>query len=165
MKLLLFTDGSVNTKLRVGYGAYLALLEGQQVPTSQVQLRRFEDTSSSKLEIQTLSWALSEISAHEVISYTDCQNIVGLSSRRKRLEAKDYYTRNGTRLGNYELYEYFFKQTDSLDITFSQIKGYSSTHSKNHIEMLFSLVDRASRKALRAFTADHNATSEKDTQK
>ena len=156
MKLLLFTDGSVNTKLRVGYGAYLAFPEGQQPPTGHIKLKRFEDTSSTKMEMQTLLWALSELSSPEVISYTDSQNIVGLNSRRKKLEENDYYAKNGKRLKNHELYKQFYQLTDNLNITFTQIKGHAPVNRKSHIDMIFALVDRASRKALRAYIANHN---------
>jgi ribonuclease HI len=156
MKLLLFTDGSVNTKLRVGYGAYLAFSEGQQSLTDHIKLKRFEDTSSSKMELQTLLWALSEISAPEVISYTDSQNIVGLNSRRKKLEENDYYTSNGKRLKNQELYKQFYQFTDNLNITLTQIKGHTPAGRKSNLDMIFSLVDRASRKALRAYIANNN---------
>ena len=154
MKLMLFTDGSVNTTLRVGYGAYLAFSEGQRLLTDQIKLMRFEDTTSSKLELQTLLWALSEISAPEVISYTDSQNIVGLNSRRKKIEDNDYYAKNGKRLKNHELYKQFYKLTDNFNITFTQIKGHAPSNRKSHIDMLFALVDRASRKALRAYTTN-----------
>jgi ribonuclease HI len=151
MKIMLFTDGSVNTKLRVGYGAYLAFSEDQQSLTSRIKLKLFADTSSSKLELQTLLWALSEISAPEVISYTDSQNIVGLTLRRKKLEENDYYAKNGRRLKNHELYKQLYKFTDNLNITFTQIKGHTPGNSKSHIDIIFSLVDRASRKALRFY--------------
>jgi ribonuclease HI len=157
MKLLLFTDGSVNTKLRVGYGAYLAFSEGQQSLTGHIKLKRFEDTSSSKMELQILLWALSEISAPEVMSYTDSQNIVGLNSRRKKLEENVYYARNGKRLKNHELYKQFYQRTDNLNITVTQIKGHTLASRKSNLDMIFSLVDRASRKALRAYTANYNS--------
>ena len=156
MKLLLFTDGSVNTKLRVGYGAYLAFSEGQQSLTDHIKLKRFDDTTSSKIELQTLLWALSEISATVVISYTDSQNIVRLHSRRTKLEENGYYTRNGKRLKNHELYKQFFQCTDNLNITFTQIKGHTPASRKSNLDMIFSLVDRASRKALRVYNANHN---------
>ena len=156
MKILLFTDGSVNTKLRIGYGAYLAFPEGQQSLAGHIKVKRFEDTSSSKMELQTLLWALSEISVPEVISYTDSQNIVGLNSRRKKLEENGYYARNGKRLKNHELYKQFYQFTDNLNITFSQIKGHTPASRKSNLDMIFSLVDRASRKALRAYTANNN---------
>ena len=154
MKLMLFTDGSVNTKLRVGYGAYLALSEGQDPQTGHIKLKQFIDTSSTKLELQTLLWALSEISATEVISYTDSQNIVRLNSRRKRLEGNHYYAKNGKLLNNHELYKQFYQLTDNFNITFTQIRGHTPSNRKSHLDRIFSLVDRASRNALRAYNLE-----------
>ncbi|MFC1858738.1 hypothetical protein ACFL9U_12050 [Thermodesulfobacteriota bacterium] len=74
-ELMLFTDGSVNTQSNIGYGAYLAVSERglslNSVRTS-VKVRRFEHTSSTKLELQTLLWALNDIQAlgRKVILYT-----------------------------------------------------------------------------------------------
>ena len=157
MKLLLFTDGSVNTKLRVGYGAYLAFFEGygsQESLVEQTRVKRFVDTSSTKLELQTLLWALSEVSTPEIISYTDSRNIAELRSRRKKLEANDYYAKNGKRLNNHELYQKFYKATDNLNIKLNQVRGHVASSRKSHIDKIFTLVDRASRNALRAYTAN-----------
>lgn len=159
MALMLFTDGSVSTTLKVGYGAYLTLSEGQELQKRQIdriKVKRFVDTSSTHLELQTLLWALSEISAPEIISYTDSQNIVGLHSRRKKLEENDYYAKNGKRLSNYELYKQFYEITDNLNIKFVQIRGHLPANKKSNIENIFSLVDRASRKAMRANSTHYN---------
>lgn len=156
MKLILFTDGSVNTKLRVGYGAYLALPEGQDPQTGHIKLKQFTDTSSTKLELQTLLWALSEVSATEVISYTDSQNIVGLSSRRKRIEENHYFAKNGKLLNNHEFYKQFYQVTDTVNITFTHIRGHTPSNKKSHLDRIFSLVDRASRNALRAYSTKCN---------
>jgi ribonuclease HI len=153
MKLILFTDGSVNTKLKIGYGAYLAFLEGcesQKSLSEQIKVKKFINTSSTKLELQTLLWALSEVSAPKIISYTDSQNIIKLSSRRDKLEKNDYYTKNGKRLNNYKLYQQFYKITDNINIKINQIKGHAPSNKKKHTDKIFSLVDRASRNALRA---------------
>lgn len=156
MKTLLFTDGSVNTKTGIGYGAYMTLSKGQEAQTSHVQLKQFLDTSSTKLELQTLLWALSEISATEIISYTDSQNIVGLNSRREKIEKNNYYTTNGKLLNNHELYKQFYQIIDDLNITFIHIKGHTPSPQKNSIDQIFSSVDRASRNALRTYTANYN---------
>jgi len=77
--LMLFTDGSVNTHSHIGCGAYLAVPEGElsldSLKTS-VKVKAFEHTSSTKLELQTLLWALSDIQAlgRRLIVYTDSQN-------------------------------------------------------------------------------------------
>ena len=93
-ELMLFTDGSVNTQSNIGYGAYLAVSErGLSLESlrTRVKVRRFEHTSSTKLELQTLLWALGDIQTlgRKVIVYTDSQNIMGLEGRRDRFEEND----------------------------------------------------------------------------
>jgi len=152
--LMLFTDGSVNNQSKVGYGAYLAVPAGGpsiDFLTSQVKVRRFEHTSSTKLELQTLLWALGEVqtSGGKVTVYTDSQNIVELEGRRHRFEQNNYHSKKNKRLRNHELYEDFFKVTDQLDCDFVKVRGHQASNKKDAIDRLFTLVDRASRNALR----------------
>ncbi|MGB6010344.1 MAG: RNase H family protein [Desulfobacterales bacterium] len=151
---MIFTDGSVNTHSKIGYGAYLAVSErGLSLDSlrPRVEVRRFEHTSSTKLELQTLLWALSDIQAlgSRVIVYTDSQNIMGLQGRRDRLEQNDYRSKKNKRLKNYELYQEFYRMTDQLDCEFVKVRGHRVSNQKNDIERLFTLVDKASRNALR----------------
>jgi ribonuclease HI len=116
-----------------------------------VKVRRFEHTSSTKLELQTLLWALGDIQAlgSRVIVYTDSQNIVGLQGRRDRLEQNDYRSKKNRRLNNYKLYQEFYRMTDQLDCEFVKVRGHRVSNQKDDIDRLFTLVDRASRNALR----------------
>ena len=153
-ELKLFTDGSVNTRSHIGYGAYLAVSDrglSLDVLQKQVKVRRFEPTSSTKLELQTLIWGLSDIQAagRRVIIYTDSQNIVGLPGRRDRLEQNDFRSKNNKRLNHYELYQEFYKITDPLECELVKVRGHQVSNQKDDIDRLFTLVDRASRKALR----------------
>lgn len=153
-KLLLFTDGSVHAQLKIGYGAYLLVAE-EALPIdtlkAKVKTKRFENTSSTKLELQTLLWALNEISPtnQQLIIYTDAQNIIGLSARRKRLEQNNFRNSKNKLLRNYELYQAFFQMFDKLNFELVKIKGHMPTKEKNRMARLFSLVDKASRRALR----------------
>jgi ribonuclease HI len=153
-ELMLFTDGSVNTHSNIGYGAYLAVSErGLSLDSLRlrVKVRRFEHTSSTKLELQTLLWALGDIQAlrSRVIVYTDSQNIIGLQGRRDRLEQNDYRSKKNRRLNNYKLYQEFYRMTDQLDCEFVKVRGHQVSNQKDDIDRLFTLVDRASRNALR----------------
>jgi len=153
-ELKLFADGSVNTQSNIGYGAYLAVSErGLSLDSmrTRVKVRRFEHTSSTKLELQTLLWALSDIQAlgSKVIVYTDSQNIMGLQGRRDRLELNDYRSKNNKRLTNYELYQEFYRIIDQLDCELVKVRGHEISNQKDDIDRLFTLVDRASRNALR----------------
>jgi ribonuclease HI len=170
--LLLFTDGSADPASRIGYGAYLAVpglntdfpeseaidnlrmqiasnASGSSLETC-VQLKRFEDTSSSQLEIETLIWALRSTQPQTVILYTDSQNIIGLPDRRVRMEKQDYRSKTGGLLNHAELYQEFFALTDLLDYTLVKVKGHRRSHQKSPADRMFTLVDRASRQALRA---------------
>lgn len=153
-ELLLFTDGSVNTKSNIGYGAYLVVSDSDlslDELRTQVKVQRFEQTSSTKLELQALLWALKDIqtSGCKVIIYTDSQNIIGLPQRRERLEQNDYRSNKGNRLNNFELYQEFYQLIDQLDCQLMKVHGHQPAKQKNAIDLLFTLVDRASRKALR----------------
>ncbi len=153
-ELLLLTDGSVNTQSKIGYGAYLAVSE-PGLPLAklelQIKVQRFEQTSSTKLELQTLLWALKDIkiSVRKLIIYTDSQNIIGLPERRERLEQNDFCSNKKRRLNNFELYQEFYQQIDQLDYKLVKVRGHQPSKQKGDIERLFTLVDRASRNALR----------------
>jgi ribonuclease HI len=118
---------------------------------TRVKVRRFEHTSSTKLELQTLLWALSEIQAlgNRLIVYTDSQNIMGLPGRRDRLEQRDYRSKKNRRLSNYKLYQEFYRMIDQLDCEFVKVRGHQVSTQKDDIDMLFTLVDKASRHAQR----------------
>ena len=153
-ELILLTDGSVNAQSKIGYGAYLAVSgRGLSLDSlrARVKVRRFEHTSSTKLELQTLLWALSDIQAlgRKVIVYTDSQNIMGLQGRRDRFEQNDYRSKKNIRLKNYELYQEFYRMTDQLDCELVKVRGHQVSNQKDNIDRLFTLVDRASRNALR----------------
>lgn len=152
--LILFTDGSVNPQSNIGYGAFLAVPEEElslESLRTSVKVRRFEHTSSTKLELQTLLWALTDIQAlgRRVIVYTDSQNIIGLPGRRDRLEQNDYRSKKNRRIKNYELYQKFYKMMDQLDCEFVKVRGHKVSNQKDEMDKLFTLVDRASRNALR----------------
>jgi ribonuclease HI len=153
-ELLLFTDGSVNTKINFGYGAFLAVTDpaiSDFELKHLVKVKRFEKTSSTKLELQTLLWALSEVCEFQgkITLYTDSQNILVLSGRRERLEKSDFYSKQNRRITNWELYKDFYRLTDELNIEIKKVSGHKRTSVKDNIDRLFTVVDRASRNALR----------------
>jgi len=153
--LIVFTDGSVNPQTKIGYGAYLAEQEQGlclDMLKDRVKVKRFENTSSTKLELQTLLWALGDIQkwGQRVVIYTDSQNIMGLRQRRDRLERNNYRSAKQKRIKNYQLYQQFYRVMDQLDCEFVKVTGHKVSKQKDEIDRIFTLVDRASRKALRA---------------
>jgi len=156
--LQVFTDGSVNSLLKVGYGAYLVVSDQSMsidILKERVKTKRFEQTSSTKLELQTLLWSLNETIALTdknditLSLYTDSQNIIGLPDRRSGLEQNHYLSSKNKMLNNYALYQEFYRLTSSVKCKLVKVVGHQVSSEKNRIDKLFSLVDKASRRALR----------------
>jgi len=148
----LFTDGSADTINKNGVGAYLLLSSLEDLPKQvEVKTKKFQNTSSTKLEIEALIWALSdnELQNKKVVVYTDSQNIVGLPGRRIRLEKNNFISKNGKELKNKELYIQYYKLFDLIDLQILKIKGHKATKEKSDLDRIFSLVDKAARKQIR----------------
>lgn len=153
-KIKLFTDSSVNPQEKIGFGSFL-ILEEKNISLEEmkknIKIKRFENTSSTKLELQTFLWALNEIIDKNIIIevYTDCQNIIGLQDRREKLEKNNFHSSSGKLMNNHELYKDFFEKIDELNLTFIKVKGHKKNSLKDEIDIIFNLVDKASRSALR----------------
>ena len=153
-KIKLFTDSSVNPQEKIGFGSFL-IIEDENLTLENlkknIKIKRFENTSSTKLELQTFLWSLEEIKNKDVIIevYTDCQNIIGLQDRKEKLKKNNFYSSSGKLMNNHELYKEFFEKIDKLDLVFIKVKGHKKNSLKDEVDTIFNLVDKASRSALR----------------
>jgi len=150
----LFVDSSVHAQSKSGIGAYLFISDLNTtitLLTKQIKTKQFVSSSSTILELETLIWAIDELSPwnKKFVIYTDSQNIVRLPERRERLEKQNYFTRSGKRLKNYILYQRFFSLSDKTNFEIIKVKGHKPNSHKDNIDKIFSLVDNAARKALR----------------
>ncbi len=152
-----FTDGSVEPVSKVGYGAAL-LVTNLNEPIDNlkmlVKVKCFENTSSTKIEIQTLLWILEELKpfSGKLILHTDSQNIEKLLDRKERLQNNNFLNKQNRPIKNSALYREFYRFTDELNIEIIKVRGHNRTRLKNNTDHIFTLVDRASRKALREKT-------------
>ncbi len=86
----------------------------------------------------------------KVYLYTDCQCIVGLLSRREKLEANNFISKNKRNpLANLDLYKEFYKLSDQVNLKVVWLKGHTTGYSLTLEEKNFSFLDKAVRKYLR----------------
>ncbi len=166
----LFTDVSSNPGLKVGMGAYLLIPESvvktppKQIKTAELEellvLKKFEDTSSTKLEVQTVLWGLDEYCKGSTISkagklniYTDSQCVAGLLQRRARLEGNDFRSGAGRMLKNASLYAKYYGFHDRLKFDVTKVEGHTRSRSRNSVQQIFSIIDQKVRKALKQWVA------------
>ncbi|MDR4509339.1 MAG: hypothetical protein MRJ65_14125 [Candidatus Brocadiaceae bacterium] len=170
-KFALFTDVSLNPKLRLGFGAYVIVselrlgIDQNDFIESEVKLKKFQSTSSTKLEIETLLWALEDIGKNykefdlcdNLTVYTDSRNIVGLQDRRERLERFGFKSMGKNKeLRNAALYRRFYSLRDAYKFELIKLKGHSRVFTKDTLHKMFSLVDKESRKALKTYLKENN---------
>lgn len=160
---VLFTDASVNPVLKLGIGACLVLpasfldvrfprIEKSEL-TGRITMRRFEATSSTKLELETVLWALGghrKRSKGRLNVYTDSQCIGGLLKRKPGLLGRDFLSRTtNLPLRNAPLYQKFYALHDALVFKVIQVDGHSKTRARDTAHLIFSIVDREARRALK----------------
>jgi ribonuclease HI len=171
--LLIFSDASVDLKLGVGFGAYLAIAESEleliggkaDILNSRLKIRQFTATSPTQLEIETVLWALQEVapqpsaSAADIILFTDSQSIIDLPRRRTRLERSGFTgAASGKVLKNAGLYSAFYELQDRMVFKLVKLKGHRKGADKTLLDRVFSCVDKAARKALRASSGNRVKT-------
>ncbi len=161
----LFTDVSVNPQKRLGVGACL-LLPLQLLDAGEIDrpglagscfYKRFTDTSSTLLELQTVLWGL-ELYRQKIpaavrgglMLYTDSQCIAELPRRRERLEESAYCSRaSGRLLVNALLYQQIYAASDELGFLVTKVAGHSRSATHDNLQQLFSVVDRGARRELK----------------
>ena len=165
-RFALFTDVSLNPQRKIGFGGYLLLplpfleREAHDIDQGEVSarliIRRFAESSSTKLELQTVLWAV-ENSREELSGsvhgslriYTDSQCVAGLLGRRAGLTERDFLSgRSGRPLTNAHLYRAFYEAFDRLGFQLVKVSGHSRASSHDTVQRIFSYVDREVRKAL-----------------
>jgi ribonuclease HI len=154
----------------VGVGGYLVLSQSLiDAPSSPITisklkdtlaLKRFEGTSSTKLEVQTVLWALEQYCLVSSISsvsdklhiYTDSQCVEGLLLRRTRLESSGFRSKGGNRpLKNAALYRKYYEFHDRLKFQVTKVAGHTPARSRDTAQHVFSFIDRNVRLALKSW--------------
>lgn len=153
----------------MGLGAYLVVpasalvvppdcIERNAIAAALVT-RKFEDTSSTKLEVQTVLWALANYSTaleeadrvepHDLKVYTDSQCVVGLAQRRAKLESNEFTSRRtGRPLNHASLYRRFYERNDRLGFEIIKVAGHTQFNTHDTTQRIFSFVDKEVRKRL-----------------
>jgi ribonuclease HI len=172
----LFTDVSVNPQRKLGVGGYLlvpvSFLENephdieQGAVSARLKFKRFAETSSSRLEVQTVLWALDEL--REVLSgsapgslwmYTDSQCVAGLMGRRAGLINRDFAVRrSGRELAHAPLYRAFYAAYDQFGFRLVKVPAHTRASDHDTVQRIFSYVDREVRKALALWMGENQST-------
>jgi ribonuclease HI len=168
----LFSDVSSNPQRKCGVGAYLLVPASyldtapENIDRAEIQaklrFKRFTDTSSTKLEVQTVLWALEKYQREwcsagpgNLQVFTDSQCLAGLAGRRAGLEGNKFIARrSGQSLSNASLYQAFYAAYDKLGFELVKVAGHTRACSRDTVQQIFSCVDQEVRRALSVWLAE-----------
>ncbi len=169
--LLIFTDASLNPRTGTGMSGCLLLKPKDRPSTKKishlpVKTKLFKNTNSARLELSSIILALNTVKKtfdaiheFEITVYTDCKIACDLPSRRNRLEKSNYKSKSTTKpLNNADLYLEFFELFDELKPNLIWVKGHKARKDKNQIDLIFSHVDKTTRRMLREHQNKLNIT-------
>jgi ribonuclease HI len=162
----IFTDVSLNPKLKDGLGAMLIIdseihnISPDQINRDEIinklKFKFFNDTSSSKLEVETLLWALSQLEnckfekPFNLSIYTDSQCICSLLGRKDRLESQNYISKGSGKIHkNAELYKSFYEKHKILNFSVNKVKGHAKNETHDAVTRVFSYIDKEVRNKFR----------------
>ena len=154
----LFIDGSVDPTSKIGFGAYLLLENLDEVlPKNKINYIKIEGTSSTRLELEVILAVIKKMEGIDLKLkiYTDSNAIISLLNRRQKLIEMDFYSKNNRLLNLHQLYKEFFKYYKPSHNEIIKIKGHSRSIEKDRLDRYFSIVDKASRKALRNYMREN----------
>lgn len=149
-----FIDVSANSKFQVGIGSRLILdhfpvdisTENLLIYKSQVESSMYNEGRSTNLELLNMHETLLEIPSDiPVTIYTDCQCAVDIYDKMMANKSVNYY----------KVSRVLRERMDLGTITIVKVKGHNKQDNKDLSDLLFSLVDKRSRKLLRLCVNTH----------
>lgn len=146
-RIEIYTDGSCNSKHRIGGWAAIILYSGEK----QILEGHDENTTHQRMEliavIKALEYVSIKLSALPITLYTDSQYVKDLAIRKEKLQNNNFITKKKTDLPNTDLIKAIFTYSEQLNITFVKVKAHEKTSGSENYNHE---VDRLARKIVRA---------------
>jgi len=123
----------------------------------EIKIKKFKNTSSTQLEVETLLWALDKIKngsekkgENKLRIFTDSQAISDLLRRRKILEEKNYYSKRAqAELKHAPLYKKYYAYFDEMAFEVIKVPGHPPSRKHTTVDRIFSCVDQTVRAYLK----------------
>jgi ribonuclease HI len=146
--ILIYTDGSCHTQLRLGSWVAILFIEGAKIILQGIK----EDTSNNRMELTAAIKAFQYLLDHKITAgtislITDSQYLADLPSRIEKLSGNSFITKSGNAVQNYDLILLLIEQLNIFEVTITKIPA----HQKKSETVNYNReADMLARKILRA---------------
>jgi ribonuclease HI len=156
MMKFLYTDASFSKKDKTGVAGFVLFNNEEDqssgnIASSVVKTIVIKEENNVRVELKSVILALEYCIADTPIElYTDSRSVTDLLSRREKLEASGYVSKNKNKvLSNADLYKKLFQIYDRVHPDIHWIKGHAPKNEQDQAQKNFSYIDRLVRKKLR----------------
>ena len=143
----IYTDGSCNTKYKIGAWAAILLFDDNQIKLHGQEI----NTTNNRMEllaiIESIKYVINNFAKlPEIQIYTDSQYAERLPQRKNKLLNNNFLTKKNTLIQNVDLVKIMLQYIDTLDIKFIKVKAHQKTTDKINYNRI---VDKLSRQIVR----------------
>lgn len=150
-KFKIYTDGSCNTKHRVGGWAAIVFYQNEKILLKGT----VEQTNHNRMELQAVIEAVKYAqsvgeSSDRLVVYSDSQYVVNIPQRMYKLAKNNFLTRKNTTIRNADMVKQLIHLIQTSNIVFTKVTAHlKKSASENYNRE----VDMISRKLVRDFIA------------
>ena len=154
----IFTDASFSKTHQIAVIGFIIFnstteYETKELKDMTIHLHKIQEANNIRAEIRGALFAIKTLpKKSKIILYSDCQTLIQLPERQKKLEATNFISQSKHQLlKNADIYTEFYSLTSTHHIELNWIKGHTSVSSKNKNHFIFSKLDKEVRKQLRKY--------------
>ncbi len=130
--IVIYTDGSCNSKHGVGAWASLLFIDESKVVLTGTE----EQTTHQRMEleavIKSFEYLVKANLLHKAVKlYTDSQYVTGLSSRKMKLNASGFITRKNVPIRNSDLVRILIEYSEMMNVQFIKVKAHQKNNDQN----------------------------------
>ena len=146
-----YTDGSCNTKLKVGAWASIIFINDSEIVLKDTEL----NTTNNRMELSAVLNVLEYIKNNnldksKIIIYTDSQYVEGIEGRIKKFKAQDYKTKKNEDIRNVDLVKELVYFIENMNISFVKVKAHQKENGTKNYNRF---VDKLCRKLVREYVS------------
>lgn len=143
----IYTDGSCNTKLKIGAWAAIILFDDKKIVLSGKE----KNTRNNRMEllsvIDAIKFLKNKFEKIELIKiYSDSQYVVRICERKERLKSNNFLTKKNEDIRNVDLVKELIVIIESMKVDFIKVKAHQKKSDKKNYNRD---VDMLSRKIVR----------------
>lgn len=144
--IIIYVDGSCNSKLLFGAWAAILQVEGNKIFLTGIETNTTHNRMEMTAVIKVLEYVKEKYLNGNCQIFTDSQLVFNLTSRKEKLLENHFITSKGKELPNKDLMEKLIRYTEILPVVFIKVRAHQKSTSKENLNRE---VDMICRKTMR----------------